>query len=60
MRSRNALLFTLLTTVSLAGFIAGWLFREGPSIRAFAVLALTGGAVLVAGAIASARAGEDA
>jgi hypothetical protein len=60
MRSRNTLLFVLFSVVSLAGFVAGWLFREGPSARAFAVLALTVGAALVAGAIVSVRAREDA
>lgn len=59
MRSRNTLLFFLFSLVSFAGFVAGWLFREGPSVRAFSVLALTAGAALVAGAIASARAREE-
>lgn len=53
MRSRSVALFALLALVSLSGFFAGWLFREGPSLRAFAVLGMTGLVSLVAGAIAA-------
>ena len=52
MQRRSVFLFALFAAVSLAGFLAGWLFREGPSLRAFGVLALTLAVSLVAGALA--------
>ena len=53
MSRRSLTLFTLFALVSLAGFFAGWLVREGPSPRALAVVGLTALVALVAGAIAA-------
>lgn len=55
MRGRSFLLFALITLVSLAGFLAGWLFRDGPSPRALASAALVAGVVFVSGGIAALR-----
>jgi hypothetical protein len=53
MTRKSFLLFVLAALVSLSGFVAGWLYREGPSVRAFFALALTAVVVLVAGTIAA-------
>jgi hypothetical protein len=53
MNRKTFFLFVLAGFVSLSGFVAGWLYREGPSVRAFFALALTGSVVFVAGAIAA-------
>lgn len=53
MTRRSVALFALFAFVSLSGFFAGWLFREGLDARALAALGLTVLVALAAGAIAS-------
>jgi hypothetical protein len=53
MNRKSFFLLVLSGFVSLSGFVAGWLYRKGPNLRALVVLALTAAIVVVAGVLAA-------